>query len=116
MNYTIEKDINKAIITDANDKTFNDYIEDYTHKKKVFYNIAKDNIYNRYNDRKDNFKTISKMLNLELLDYTFKHLNEHQQKIFFFNSDLIDKAHFSDQLKEYKDRRQGGLYANTNAT
>lgn len=103
------QEINNNIIAEQNDPIFNDYIENYNPQyKKQFYNIIKDNIYNRFSDRKSNYNNLSKMLYLELLDYTFKHLNEHQQKIYIFNSEFIDKKNFNTQLEDYKNKFNKG--------
>lgn len=105
MNYKIEKEINDRIITEQNDKTFNDFITDFSKQnKKTFYNLIKDNIYKKYADVNNTYNHIAKMLDLELLDFTFKHLNDHQLKIYIFNSDYINKINFTAQIEEYKKR------------
>lgn len=115
MNYNILKNINDTITTDTSNTSFNNYIINYDSKiKKMFYNLIKDGIYRRYAERND-YNHLSKMLEIKLLDYTFKRLNEHQQKIYIFNSDYINKKDIEKQLEDYENNKQqfikqGGLY------
>lgn len=106
MNYKIAEAINETITTDTTNTSFNNYILNYDNKiKKMFYNLIKDGIYRRYAERND-YNHLSKMLEIELLDYTFKRLNEHQQKIYIFNSEYINKADIEKQLEDYENNKQ----------
>lgn len=99
MNYNILKNINDTITTDTSNTSFNNYIINYDSKiKKMFYNLIKDGIYRRYAERND-YNHLSKMLEIELLDYTFKRLNEHQQKIYILIATTSTKKILKNNLK-----------------